>query len=147
MSIKPKPFSVNLPESNADDISSKMIYENIDINGTDLVKILDLSLSHAKQIASLHKKLNEFNQPSATSPNVNQEVFNEALLEGIYEPICLKWFVSRTLKILSERLELDVYESQQHLRPITKIIYNNNGVAESFLLDSTDAPKTSKEGA
>jgi len=141
MSIKPKPFPVSLPESNADDISSKMVAENIDINGTNLVKILELSLSHAKQIASLHKKLNEFDKLSAVIPTLNQEEFNAAYLEGIYGPICLKWFVSRALKILSERLEFEVYESQQNLRSITKIIYNNNGFAESFLLDSTDAPK------
>lgn len=124
----------NLPESNADAIATNYIYENIDVDGADLISSLEFFLLHARQIALHGKNLEKFALKMECEENFNQDDFNGELQEGLYEPICLKWFLSRALKVLSNRLEFEVYESQQRVRPISKIIFNENGTIGSFNL-------------
>lgn len=126
--------SENLPESNADEVATKYLFENIDVDGTDLIASLEFFLSHARQIAFHGENLKELGLKIEYEENVSQRDFNGELQEGLYEPICLKWFLSRAFKVLSDRLEFEVYECQQRLRPISKIIFNDDGTIGSFKL-------------
>ena len=138
MSADSDPRSNALPESNADSVASKMVFESVDGDGTGLVGVLRLLLSRAEQITAIHQKFGQLDQQLLAGHLPEQEEFNAELLDVLYDPICLKWFLARAFKAISERLEFEVYEQQQNLRPICSIVFNNNGDVESFRLQSSD---------
>jgi hypothetical protein len=128
-----------LCESNADAIASKIVgQKGFDPNGTKLVKVLQLLLSRAEQLRNLKQKLDQFDQHLSAGHLPEQTEFNAEVQDGIYEPLGLKWFLVCAFNQLSKRLEYEVYDSQQNLRPIRSIVYRDNGDVESFLLDVSD---------
>ena len=141
MSEDVDPSSDVLPESNADAVASKLVFESMDLDGVDLVKILRLLLSQAEQIKATNERLGNLEKPMMSGSLAQQEEINRELLHGLFEPISLKWFLARSLAVLSERLAFEVSEKQQHLRPIRSIVYTNDGDVESFSLDSSDPPQ------
>ncbi len=131
-----------VPESNAEAVANKIVFESIDLDGTGVVEILRLLVSRAEQMRDVNQQFGKFDAQLSTGHLPGQDDLNRELLHGLYEPICLKWFLARALRSLAKRLEFEVTEKQQHLRPIQKIVYAIDGDLESFTLRSSDRPES-----
>jgi hypothetical protein len=123
-----------LPESNADDVAGRLVAGSIDLDGAGVVELLRLLLSRAQQIKEVNARFEAFGASIVPGKMPDQSEFNAALQDGLYEPVCLKWFLSRCLKELSEHLEYDFQMSSESLRPIKKIVFTDQGEVESFIL-------------
>lgn len=138
MPEKPEPTLTRPPESNAQLIAGRLIYNFVDLDGSGVIQVLSLLQARAEQIRALNLRLNDLDQKVARKEIVDQEEYNAELLDGLYETTCLKWFLTCTLKELARRLESEVYGAQIRLNPIRQITFTEDGQVESFLLDFPD---------
>jgi hypothetical protein len=125
-----------LLESNADAVAGRLVAEAIDLDGSGRVALMRLLLSRAEEIKAIHDRYTTFAHgitPGGTMPD--QSEFNAAFQEAFYDPVCLKWFLSRLLKRLSEALEYDVYESLQQLQPLKQIVFTEEGGVASYSIE------------
>jgi hypothetical protein len=122
------------PESNADDVAGRLVAGSIDLDGGGLVELLRLLLSRAQQIKEFDDRFEAFGASIVPGKMPDQSEFNAALQYGLYEPVCLKWFLTRCHRELSEHLDYDFQMSSNSLRPIKKIVFTEHGEVESFIL-------------
>lgn len=138
MAEKTHPTLTRPPESNAQVIANRLIYNFVDLDGSGVIQVLQLLQARAEQVRSLTLRLNELDQKVQRKEITHQEEYNAELLDGLYETTCLRWFLACTLKELARRLESEVYGAQIRLNPIRQITFTEDGQVESFLLDFPD---------
>jgi hypothetical protein len=125
-----------MPESNADTVANRLVTATIDLDGQRLVDVMRLLLSRAEEIQTLHQRAAAFDQRLVSGQIRDQTEVNAELLDALYEPVCLKWVLSRAMKALAEHLEFSVYQQQGHLQPIQQISFTPEGKVESYRLAS-----------
>jgi hypothetical protein len=126
---------VRPPESNAEEVIDRLVYQTDDLDGSGVVKVLKLLLTRAEQLRKLNRKLANADQRVVKKEITTQEEYNAEILDGLYETTCLKWFLATALSELAWRLESEVYGAQLRCNPIKEIVYNAEGEVESFLLE------------
>jgi hypothetical protein len=134
----PDPQQSVFPESNVEALLTILWPGPFDLDGDGLVRMLRLLTARAEQIKAISIRLTEFD--CGLGKRVpEQSEFKAAILEGVYDTTCLKWFLSRAFKQLAEDLEYVVYEkqTQNQVHRIQSIIYNSEGELESYSLDKT----------
>lgn len=141
MSEQPKTPGVRPPESNAQTVASRLVYQTVDLDGTSLIHTLSLLLSRAAQLKAHNLRLLALDEKVKKKEVTTQEEYNAELLEGLYETTCLKWFLAAALKELARRLESEALGAQIRCAPIRKITFTPDGDVESFLLESDDRTK------
>jgi len=123
-----------LPKSNADAVAGRLIAETFDLDGEGLVALLRTLLTRAEQIKTLQERAENIEERLNPEQVSEQQEFNAEVLDSIYEPLCLKWMLSRVMKGLAQQLEYEVCQHQGHLLPIQQITFTDEGDVESFRL-------------
>jgi hypothetical protein len=129
-----EPEHPGLPESNAAAVISRLLAKASDLDGEGFVSLMRLLLARAEQIRAVRQRAATFDQRLLSGQVADQQEANAELLEALYEPLCLNWFLSRIMKSLAEDLEFSVYQQQGHLRPVKQITFTEQGEVENFRL-------------
>ncbi len=127
-----------MPASNAEVVAGQLVTATFDLDGQGVVEVLRLRLARAEDIQAPHRRAAAFDQRLLAGQVNDQMEVNAELLDALYEPVCLKWFLSRAMKALAEELEFGMHQRQGHLRAIEQITYTDNGGVESFRLAPPD---------
>ncbi len=136
MTDEPKVRDGPFPESNVDSVAINLDSRTVDFDGGGLVEVLGVLTARAEHIKTLNVRAARFEQEVLAGQKVpEQDEFNAVLLDAWYETTCLKWFVACAFKKLSEHLEYEVHQKQNHMRRIRRVVYNDAGEVESYELD------------
>lgn len=127
-----------VPVSNADLVVADQVGPAIGLDAQGLADFLRLLTARAHEIAALHERGRAVEHRLLAGGVTDRREVVAELQEVIYEPLCLKWFVSRAARALAEHLERDVREDQQFLPAVRRVTYTASGQVESYRCEDAD---------